>query len=511
MIKQTPVAIAADSPDTVQAGAMIAERGGNVVDIAVATAIAAAHTEVLMCSLGGSAFINIKMPSDEAVVIEGADAMPQAAAGIKPEAASWRKATIPYGDGITVNVGHGSIAVPGMLRALETAWQRYGTLSWQEIMAPAIHFARHGVTTNQTLAAWLQLAGDAVFSKQKQSRDSFFPDGTPLCAGDVFTIPDYLASLELIAAEGARAFYEGDISALFEKEMQDNGGYVSRQDLADYQAVIRKPIMLNSAGYSLALTPPPSIGGAMLGSMIRLYESAVAGLSTEAEKVVLKSRIQRMMFSLRQQESRSSISDDIVDRIFNLEWLEKYLSKIFSPNTNHLSFATGDGAVVSITMSNGYGSGISIPGTGIPCNNSLGEPELNPQGYFQIPPAGKFVSNMSPVTAWNDSGTSIAIGSPGASRITTTLLQGWINYAMEGMDVKSATEAARFHVENINGSFTMQYEPGVDVSQIGELFKLRAFETPDMYFGALNIAGCDGSGSLFVTSDTRRHGAELLS
>jgi len=510
MLKKTPVAIAADSPDTVQAGAMIAEQGGNVVDIAVATAIAAAQTEVLMCSLGGSAFINIKMPSCEAEIIEGSDAMPLAAAGIQSEAASWRKANIPYGDGITVNVGHGSIAVPGMLRALETAWQRYGTLTWQEIMAPAIHFARHGATTNQTLAAWLQMAGEAVFSKQKQSRDSFFPNEMPLCAGDMFTIPDYLACLELIAEQGARAFYEGDISALFEQEMRDNGGHVSRQDLANYQAVIRKPIMLKSAGFSLALTPPPSIGGAMLGSMIRLYESEAAGLTNQAEKVLLKSKIQRMMFSLRQHESRTGISEDIADKIFNLEWLRNYLNKVFSPNTNHLSFATGDGAVVAITMSNGYGSGISIPGTGIPCNNSLGEPELNPQGYFQIPPGGKFVSNMSPLTAWNESGTSIAMGTPGASRITTTMLQGWINYAMEGMNAKLATATARFHVENIDGSFTLQYEPGVDVSQIGELFRLRAFEAPDMYFGALNIAGRDDSGSLFVTSDTRRHGAELL-
>jgi gamma-glutamyltranspeptidase/glutathione hydrolase len=511
MRNRTAVAIAADSPDTIQAGAMVAERGGNVVDIAVATAIAAAHTEVLMCSLGGSAFINIRMPAGEAEVIEGADAMPLAAAGIRPEAASWRKASIPYGDGITVNVGHGSVAVPGMLRALETAWRRHGTLPWSEIMAPSIHFARQGATTNQTLAAWLQLAGEAVFAQQQQSRDSFFPNGKALQAGQVFTIPDYLASLQLIAEEGARAFYEGEISALFENEMRNNGGHVTREDLADYRAVVRKPIMLKSAGYSVALTPPPSIGGAMLGSMIRLYESEAAGLTGEADKVLLKSRIQRMMFSLRQDESRLGVSDDIADKILNLDWLKTYLHKVFSPNTNHLSFATDDGAVVAITMSNGYGSGISIPGTGIPCNNSLGEPELNPQGYFQIPPAGKFVSNMAPLTAWNDSGISVAMGTPGASRITTTLLQGWINFAMEGMDAESATRAPRFHVENIDGAFTLQYETGVDTSLARDLFRLRAFEQPDMYFGALNIAGRDETGKLFVTSDSRRHGAELVS
>ena len=510
MVTPTRVAIAADSPNTVQAGAMIAERGGNVVDIAVATAIAAAHTEILMCSLGGSAFINIKLPSCEPEVIEGGDAMPFDATGLRPEAASWRKAMIPYGDGITVNVGHGSVAVPGMLRALETAWQRHGTLSWKEIMAPAIHFARHGATTNQTLAAWLDLAGEAVFSVQKESRETFFPNGKPLRAGDVFTIPDYLSTLEHIADEGARAYYQGEIAALIAKEIQENGGYVTRKDLADYRAAIRKPIVLNSAGYSVSLMPPPSIGGSMLAAMIGLYESEAGSLNSEADKVLLISRIQRMMFSLRRDESRTGLSDDIKEKVQDLEWLKKYLHKIFSPNTNHLSFATGDGAVVSITMSNGYGSGITIPGTGIPCNNSLGEPELNPQGYFQIPPAGKFVSNMSPVTAWNDNGTTIAMGTPGASRITTTLLQGWINFAMERMDTDSATRAPRFHVEYIDDTFTLQHEPGIDTALAGKVFKLRAFEQPDMYFGALNIAGRDQSGSLFVTADTRRHGAEFI-
>jgi len=510
MVKKTPVAIAADSPDTVQAGAMIAERGGNVVDIAVATAIAAAHTEVLMCSLGGSAYINIRMPSRNAEIIEGSDAMPSAAVGLSPEDATWRNADIPYGDGIAVNVGHGSIATPGMLRALETAWQRHGSLTWQEIMAPALHFARYGATTNQTLATWLQLTGQAVFSVQRESRDCFFPGGKVLSTGDVFTIPDYLSTLEHIAADGARAYYEGDISVLFARELQNNGGYVSREDLAGYRAEVRKPIMLNSRGYSLALTPPPSIGGAMLGAMIRLYESGVTAATSDAEKVLLLARIQRLMFSLRHDASLSGLSREVLDNLCNLEWLEKYLHKLFSPTTNHLSFATGDGAVVAITMSNGYGSGITIPGTGITCNNSLGEPELNPQGYFQFPPGGKFVSNMSPLTARRDNVSCIAMGTPGASRITTTLLQGWINLAMEGMDVEAATRAARCHVEKINDEFTLQYEPGIDVSLAGELFRLRVFEKPDMYFGALNIAGCDRSGSLFACSDGRRHGGVLV-
>ncbi len=510
MAKPTRVAIAADSPDTILAGSMLAEQGGNVVDIAVGTALAAAHTEILMCSLGGSAYINLRLPGQDAEIIDGGDAMPRSAVGLSAEDAAWRQAMIPYGDGITVNVGHGSVAIPGMLGALETAWQRHGSLPWREIVAPAIHFARQGATVNQTLAAWLDLTGETVFSVQPQSHACFFPGGKMLREGDCFTIDDYLSTLELIAAEGARAFYAGDISTLIERELSENGGHLSRDDLAGYSATVRKPIMLDSAGYTLALNPPPSIGGAMLGSMLRLYQAELSGTATEAEKVLLKSRIQRMLLSLRQDESAAGWSMDSVSKLLEVDWLRRYLHKLYSPTTNHMSFATADGAVVAITMSMGYGSGVTIPGTGIACNNSLGEPELNPQGFFQIPQGGKFVSNMSPITAWNGAGKSVAMGSPGASRIATCLFQGWINFAFEDMDARQATRSPRFHVENIDGEFTLQHEPAIDTSLAAELFRLRPFTEPDMYFGALNIAGRDESGELFVSADSRRHGAELL-
>ena len=113
----------------------------------------------------------------------------------------------------------------------------------------------------------------------------------------------------------------------------------------------------------------------------------------------------------------------------------------------HLSTATSDGTVVAITMSNGYGSGISIPGTGIPTNNSLGEPELNPAGYYCQQAGSRLVSNMSPTVAWHDNGTTLAMGSPGASRITTTLFQGWRRFAFDKVSFEDMVRAPRLHVE----------------------------------------------------------------
>lgn len=513
MVKATSVAIASESPGTVSAGREIAEMGGNAVDIAVGAALTATVSETLMCSLGGSAFINIKLPGKQPELIDGADAMPHIPeAELNSSEKAWKAAAIPYGDGITINVGHASVAVPGMLRALEMAWQRHGSLPWSEIVCPAIDLARSGTTCGQTLGDWLGMAGRAVFFQQQESRETFFPDGsTALEEGDFYKPPHLDQTLELVAREGADALYLGDLGRAFAEEISANHGYVTRDDLAAYRPEVRQPIQLNSHGYRLALNPPPSIGGAMLGSMVNLYDALYREDMNDAEKVLLIAQIQRTMFSLRHQEGSTDWNSERAAHILEKPWLEKFFHKTFSPNTMHMSVGTGDGTVVAITMSNGYGSGISIPGTGIPTNNSLGEPELNPAGYFRIPPGGRLVSNMSPTVVWKDDGMALALGSPGASRITTTILQGWIRMGFGGMSFEDMVRAPRFHVENIDGEFVVQHEPGIDVNLAGDHFKLRSFEGPDMYFGALNVAGIDSSGKLHALADTRRHGAQYVS
>jgi gamma-glutamyltranspeptidase/glutathione hydrolase len=512
MTATTAAAIASESPYTVEAGRQLAEMGGNAVDIAVGSALAASVSEALMCSLGGSAFIAIKIPGSPPELIDGADAMPRIPdAVLKQGQASWRKANIPYGDGITVNVGHASVAVPGMLRALEMAWQGHGSLPWKVLLEPAVELARSGLTANQTLVNWLSMAGEAVFYQQPESRKAFFPDGAnPLQHGEFYRAPHLDSSLELIAREGADALYRGELGRAFAEEISGNGGFVTREDLADYRAQVRRPIIMDSHGFRLAFNPPPSIGGAMVGSMVRMFDGLWRDEMGEAEKILAIARVQRMMFSLREQEGSAGWGEERAAQIMEKNWLRKYFDRIFSPNTMHMSVATEDGTVVAITMSNGYGSGISIPGTGIPTNNSLGEPELNPAGYFRIPQGGRLVSNMAPTVAWHEDGTTLAMGSPGASRITTTIFQGWRRFAFDDLGFEDMVRAPRLHVEQVDGEFVLQYEPGIDVSLAREHFRLRAFDAPDMYFGALNVAGCDATGNLHALADNRRHGAQYV-
>jgi gamma-glutamyltranspeptidase/glutathione hydrolase len=118
---------------------------------------------------------------------------------------------------------------------------------------------------------------------------------------------------------------------------------------------------------------------------------------------------------------------------------------------------------------------------------------------------------MSPTVAWHEDGTTLAMGSPGASRITTTIFQSWLRFAFENMSFEDMVRAPRLHVENIGGEFIVQHEPGIDVSLAGQQFKLRAFEDKDMYFGAMNVAGCDNRGRLHALADNRRHGTQYVS
>ena len=503
--KPTPAAIATSSPVTAAAGARVARAGGNAVDIAVASALAATLSEILMCSLGGSGFVMIRRAGHEPELLDGADAMPDIArSGGEPK---WRRVHIEYGDGIDVMAGPASIAVPGLLAVLELAWKRHGRLPWREIVAPALTLARDGFPADATTVAWLKLAGRGLFWKQPASRACFFPDGEYPNVGETFRPPDMDQTLELIADEGARALYGGDLAIAFESEVAGHGGFVTREDLAAYSATARAPLVLRSGAFSLALNPPPAIGGTGVGAIIRLLELAYDHAETRAERAVRHARAQACVLGMRDDAFADRyLTDDDARMLLRRDTLRRNLAAMQSPHTTHLSVATGDGDVVAITLSNGYGAGITIPGTGITCNNSLGEPELNPFGFHAAPPGSRLVSNMSPTVAWHADGRCVAFGSPGASRITTSIAQVWSRYSLEDASFEQAVSAPRMHVEEASDGLRIMHEPGIDTSLLAKAgFGLRPFDSLDMYFGAVQLAGLDLEG-LHAVVDGRRHG-----
>src|SRR5918912_2148821 len=173
----------------------------------------------------------------------------------------------------------------------------------------------------------------------------------------------------------------------------------------------------------------------------------------------------------------------VAKRLTSEEYARGQRARIFgSPHTTHLSCVDAPGLCVSITASMGYGSGIVIPGTGIPMGNTLGEPELNPKGFHALAPGERLISSMSPTIVSSPDGELIALGSPGASRIPTAITQTLVNVVDFGMPLESAVLAPRFHAEG--GLFA--YEAGARTADLGSYDQVLAYEEPSMYFGGGN-------------------------
>jgi len=503
----TAAAIAADSPHTAEAGLAMARAGGNAVDIAVAAALTATLAEILMASLAGSGFLVLDLPGGPIEVIDGADAVPSGhRRGRTPHC--WQ-VHLPYGEGIDVRAGPASVAVPGLLAALHLAWSRHGSLPWRELVAPALELARGGIPLGRTTALWLNIAGPLLFGRQAASRASFPCDADdPPQAGRLLRIPGLATSLERIAAEGVATFYRGELAEAFAREMAATGGLVTREDLAAYRAVVRRPLRLRTRDTVLELNPPPAVGGVAVGSLIRLLEESWCPEAAPAERAAAQVRAQRVLFGLRRGGVLGAAMDEADCRaLLAPGLLRRHAGAMASPHTTHISVATADGSLVALTLSNGYGSGITIPDTGIPCNNSLGEPELNPAGYLAAEPGSRLVSNMAPSLLRRADGSRFAMGSPGASRITTAMAQVWSRLSLEQLPPEEAIAASRLHLQTERDPPLLLCEPGFDLSAVPQDLEVRRFEAPDMYFGGIKMAGLDRDGRLQAHADRRREGA----
>ncbi len=184
-------------------------------------------------------------------------------------------------------------------------------------------------------------------------------------------------------------------------------------------------------------------------------------------------------------------------------------SLLSSPSTSHASAVDAEGNACAITVSAGYGSGAMVPGTGMWLNNSLGEIELHPEGFHALEPGTRLVSNMAPTVARRADGAVVAIGSPGADRITTALAQVLFNTLHLGMPLAEAIEAPRLHVELFGGAPTVAFEPGIDTAEIGGLAR-RPFTAKNMYFGGVQATAWYPDAGLVAAADSRRSGGAVL-
>jgi gamma-glutamyltranspeptidase/glutathione hydrolase len=503
----TEVAIASSSQLAANAGAATARAGGNAVDAAVAACLTAMTTEPGVCSLGGSGYVTIWGNRDTAVTIDGYAEMPGRGLPADRMGQSALRIWVDYGGGMETIVGFGSVAVPGGIAAMGTACERYGRLPWSEVVEPARAIAAAGFPMPSNCHYYLTRAAQAVYGWLPHSRDAMFADaGSLVDVGRNMRVPGLADSLARIARHGPEEFYTGELGRRQADYVSDNGGMLTRADMAAYRAVERASLLVRMDDWQIATSPPPAIGGAALTAMLLLMrEVRHDGWTASCVKRLVETQRAVVDYRRRRLQDSADLDADVAEL---LETARGGLMPGASSATVHTSAVDAAGVGCAVTMSAGYGSGVLPPDTGIWLNNSLGEVELTGGTLKVTEPGTRLSSNMAPTVAHRTDGTVLSIGSPGADRITTAILQVLVNYMHFGMPLADAVAHARAHVESFPEGYRVAHEPGLPMDQV-ELPQ-RPFDHLSMFFGGVAAAEWSPSAGFTVAGDPRRSGGTAI-
>lgn len=484
--------------------------GGNAVDALVAGAFSLIVSNPLMCSIAGGGFVTVRTPDGHVETIDFFDCMP--GKGLPEDyistKASYELAYVDFGFDVNIVKGHATIGVPGTVKGIELLLNRHGSMPMKEVLKPAIKRAKEGVYANDTIAGWLACSSEKVqwhtpYSKHVLSTD----EGEIIPAGYLFKQPDLAQTLESIAEYGSDVIYKGDIAQLIAKEMSENGGLITLEDLAAYEAVIREPLHYKYGHKDLFTNPPPSVGGASLVAMLKLLSNYdLASISTPRRIAIMGNVMRLALHDRFTKYNDPATNAETAKTLLGDDYINECLTKLqSSANTTHISAVDADGLAVSLTMSMGYGSGVAIPGTGIFCDNTLGEIELNPKGFLKANPGTRLISGMTPsVIIDKELDSVMALGTPGATRIPSCLLQVIINMNDFDMSLEDALKAPRIHAEGTKFNVEPYLEP--DPSLLKPDVELVKFDKPSMYFGGAQCARIERGENPEAAADPRRTG-----
>jgi gamma-glutamyltranspeptidase/glutathione hydrolase len=507
-LKATQVGVATTSELAASAAEYVAEKGGNAVDCALAAALLTMNTEPGVCALAGSAYITVWPANGDPVTIDGNTAIPGIGLNDEELGRGAESLTLEYGGGIRTLIGAGSVAVPGSLKALERAWQLFGNCEWQDLFAPTITAVSDGFPISTACHYYLGYSGEPIFGR---SDDGFFAlhnakrELNPVAS--LIHIPHLADSLSSIAEEGGRVFYEGDIAQAMAAHVRDAGGALTMEDLRSYEAIERPSLRVPIEAWSIASNPAPAVGGSVLAAML-LACADLAHQKWNSEALLRLINVQRACLSFRKQ--RLDVADDVgVEAAALLQAAAngQLMSEWASAATVHTSAVDNSGLACAVTASSGYGSGEMPAATGLWLNNCLGELELNRRGLAAAPVGARLPSNMAPSIARNGD-TVLAIGSPGADRITTALHQFLLNHLQMDMPLQEAIAHPRVHVDTSGAEERLMAEPGLDLPALE--IPVHVMPKIGMYFGGVGVARYSKQDGITVAADPRREGGTAL-
>ncbi|ECC3483138.1 gamma-glutamyltransferase [Salmonella enterica subsp. enterica] len=472
-VRATQGMVASVDAMATQVGVDILKQGGNAVDAAVAVGYALAVTHPQAGNLGGGGFMLLRTKDGATTAIDFREMAP---AGATRDMFLDEQGNPDSKKSLTSPLASGT---PGTVAGLSLALEKYGSLPLNSVVRPAIKLAQEGFIVNDALADDLKTYGSEVLPHHENSKAIFWKDGEPLKKGDKLVQQDLANSLTMIAENGPDAFYKGEIARQIAQQMQQNGGLITTDDLAAYQAVERTPVSGEYRGYQIFSMPPPSSGGIHIVQILNILEnfdmkkygfgSADAiQIMAEAEKYAYADRSEYLgdpdfvnvpWQALTSKAYAKSIAGqiDINKAKPSSEIRPGKLAPYESDQTTHFSVVDKEGNAVAVTytLNTTFGTGIVAGNTGILLNNQMDDFSAKPgvpnvYGLVggeanAVGPKKRPLSSMSPTIVVKDGKTWLVTGSPGGSRIITTVLQMVVNTIDFGMNVAEATNAPRFH------------------------------------------------------------------
>ncbi|MGA2453927.1 MAG: gamma-glutamyltransferase [Solirubrobacteraceae bacterium] len=480
--------IAAGHPLTAEAGARVLREGGNAVDATVGAMLTSFVSESLLTGLGAGGYMLVAGGGIEPTLLDFfVEAPTRIGDGSEAELLG---VGVSFGDAEQVfYIGPASCGVYGVPAGICEAARRWGTVPLEELAAPAARLAREGVVLNAGQAYVAEILVELLTSTPECAA-LWAPGGQPLREGGLLRNPELSEALLRLGRDGAEPFYRGDIATAVCDWLSARGGSLRAGDLAGYEAIEREPVKMAYRDREILTNPPPSAGGTLLAYALALLDR---GPSPPTLRAVIDAMA----------AAQSERTPEFVEGLDQDGFLGRFLASRLG-STTHISVIDGDGCACSATCTNGEGSGVVVPGTGMHINNVMGEEDLNPLGFHLHPAGRRMPSMMAPSVVMRDGEVELVLGSAGSNRIRSALLQTIVGVVDHAMPVRAAVDAPRVHYED----GVIFAEPGVELDELDADVRVVRFGALNLFFGGVQAAQRQGS-LLSGAGDPRRGGVAV--
>ncbi len=462
-------------------GAGILAAGGNAIDAAVAVGYALAVVEPCCGNIGGGGFMTLHLADGRDSFINFRETAPAAASpGMYLD---------PAGQPIPALSRYGwrAIGVPGTVLGLDRALDEYGSLTRAAVMAPAIALARDGFVLSRDDARLLDAKTERFRQDPATAKIFLRPDGNPFQPGDRLVQKDLAATLSAIAKDGSKAFYRGPVAAAVAQASRANGGILTARDFADYSVTEGPPLRCSYRGYVILSAPPPSSGGTTICEILDIlegYDMKALGWRRARSVELMIAAMRRGYADRNRYLGDPAFVANPLDRLLSTGYAAGIRAAIAGgqappsapiaapherAETTHYSIVDGAGNAVAVTYTiNGYfGAEVMAPGAGFLLNDEMDDFTAKPgtpnmYGLVQgeanaIAPGKRPLSSMAPTLVEKDGRVFLVLGSPGGSRIITTVLETIMNVVDYGIGPQAAVDAPRFHYQGLPDK--LFYEP----------------------------------------------------